>query len=64
MVKPVQPAAGGTRAGEQPASPRKPYQKPSLEAIQLRVKDDVLAVCRTASSMTSGDTCKSLVCFN
>ena len=43
---------------------RKPYQKPSVEKVKLRVKDDVMAICRTATSATPGDGCKFTPCFS
>lgn len=49
---------------EQPESPRKPYEKPQVEAIELRVKDDVLAVCRTQSVAQPGIGCKTTPCFS
>lgn len=45
-------------------APRKPYQKPSVEKVKLRVKDDVMAICRTATSATPGDGCKLTPCFS
>jgi hypothetical protein len=48
----------------QPA-PRKPYQKPLLEAVQLRVKEEVLATCRTGSSATGqASSCLPGACFS
>ncbi len=58
---------------EQPASDakltkpsaRKPYQKPVLEAVQLRVKEEVLATCKTASSATGqASSCLPGACFS
>lgn len=43
---------------------RKPYQKPRLEVVQLRVKEDVLAVCKTGSTATGGANCKITPCFS
>jgi hypothetical protein len=49
-----------------PAAPaeRKPYQKPSVEKVKLRVKDDVMAICRTSTSATPGTGCKVTPCFS
>ena len=58
---------------EQPASEakstkqfsRKPYQKPVLEAVQLRVKEEVLATCKTGSSATGqASSCLPGACFS
>ncbi|GAA5526918.1 hypothetical protein [Herpetosiphon gulosus] len=43
--------------------PRKAYVKPTIETVGLRIKEDVLAVCRTTSSATSGANCKITPCF-
>lgn len=45
-------------------APRKPYQKPTMEMVKLRVKDDVMAICRTVSSGTPGTSCKVTPCFS
>lgn len=49
-------------AARQPT--RKPYQKPTMERVKLRVKDDVMAICRTATSATPGTGCKVTPCFS
>ena len=43
---------------------RKLYQKPAMEMVKLRVKDDVMAICRTGSSSTPGTSCNITPCFS
>ena len=38
---------------------RKLYQKPAMETVKLRIKDDVMAVCQTLSSVTTGMGCQT-----
>lgn len=49
-----------------PQPARKPYTKPTIEIVQLRVKEHVMAVCKTGSSATTGDGCRVPVtqCFS
>lgn len=57
-----QPASDATRTQQ---SSRKPYQKPILEAVQLRVKEEVLATCKTGSSATGqASSCLPGACFS
>ena len=45
---------------------RKLYQKPVMETVKLRVKDDVMAVCKTPSSSSpvAGTCTTTLPCFS